>query len=186
MEFPQKGPVLQRRQVGPGDARAARRTGQAVQDIGRRQGTDHLRIRAGRNRSASALPSRTASCPPTSARWKTAASFTSGPKNWKPWSWKDPTVHLTMMRVMARRLKDAMDMIDSLSLKQVPSRLMAYFESRQQDGVVNLDLSYRDAVQDHRHHARGAVANPQENGRRRDRLTWTEPRSASWETDLFP
>ena len=57
---------------------------------------------------------------------------------------EDPTVHLTMMRVMARRLKDAMDMIDSLSLKQVPSRLMAYFESRQQDGVINLDLSYRE------------------------------------------
>lgn len=57
---------------------------------------------------------------------------------------EDPTVHLTMMRVMARRLKDAMDMIDSLSLKQVPSRLMAYFESRHQGGVVTLDLSYRE------------------------------------------
>ena len=57
---------------------------------------------------------------------------------------EDPTVHLTMMRVMARRLKEAMDMIDSLSLKQVPSRLMAYFESRQQDGRVDLDLSYRE------------------------------------------
>ncbi len=57
---------------------------------------------------------------------------------------EDPAIHLTMMRVMARRLKDAMDMIDSLSLKQVPSRLMAYFESRQQGGVVDLDLSYRE------------------------------------------
>ena len=57
---------------------------------------------------------------------------------------EDPTVHLTMMRVMARRLKEAMDMIDSLSLKQVPSRLMAYFESRQKDGLVDLDLSYRE------------------------------------------
>jgi CRP/FNR family transcriptional regulator len=57
---------------------------------------------------------------------------------------EDPTVHLTMMRVMARRLKEAMDMIDSLSLKQVPSRLMAYFESRHQGGRVNLDLSYRE------------------------------------------
>ncbi|MBG0791607.1 MAG: Crp/Fnr family transcriptional regulator [Desulfovibrionaceae bacterium] len=57
---------------------------------------------------------------------------------------EDPTVHLTMMRVMARRLKEAMDMIDSLALKQVPSRLMAYFESRAEDGVVELDLSYRE------------------------------------------
>ncbi len=57
---------------------------------------------------------------------------------------EDPTVHLTMMRVMARRLKEAMDMIDSLSLKQVPSRLMAYFESRHQGGRVELDLSYRE------------------------------------------
>ena len=46
--------------------------------------------------------------------------------------------------VCARRLKEAMDMIDSLSLKQVPSRLMAYFESRQKDGLVDLDLSYRE------------------------------------------
>jgi CRP/FNR family transcriptional regulator len=45
---------------------------------------------------------------------------------------------------MSRRLKDAMDMIDSLSLKQVPSRLMAYFESRQQNGRVTLDLSQRE------------------------------------------
>ena len=57
---------------------------------------------------------------------------------------EDPTVHLTMMRVMARRLKEAMDMIDSLSLKQVPSRLMAYFETHQSGGLVDLDLSYRE------------------------------------------
>lgn len=57
---------------------------------------------------------------------------------------EDPSIHLTMMRVMARRLKEAMDMIDSLSLKQVPSRLMAYFESRQSEGRVELDLSYRE------------------------------------------
>ena len=57
---------------------------------------------------------------------------------------EDPTILLTMMRVMSRRLKEAMDMIDSLSLKQVPSRLMAYFESRQQNGRVSLDLSYRE------------------------------------------
>jgi CRP/FNR family transcriptional regulator len=57
---------------------------------------------------------------------------------------EDPTVHLTMMRVMAGRLKEAMDMIDSLSLKQVPFRLMTYFETRQKEGLVDLDLSYRE------------------------------------------
>ncbi|WP_207263274.1 Crp/Fnr family transcriptional regulator [Desulfovibrio sp. Huiquan2017] len=57
---------------------------------------------------------------------------------------EDPSILLTMMRVMSRRLKDAMDMIDSLSLKQVPSRLMAYFESRHQGGRVTLDLSQRE------------------------------------------
>ncbi|WP_319582823.1 Crp/Fnr family transcriptional regulator [uncultured Pseudodesulfovibrio sp.] len=57
---------------------------------------------------------------------------------------EDPSILLTMMRVMSRRLKEAMDMIDSLSLKQVPSRLMAYFESRHQDGRVTLDLSQRE------------------------------------------
>nr|WP_287411507.1 Crp/Fnr family transcriptional regulator [Pseudodesulfovibrio sp.] len=57
---------------------------------------------------------------------------------------EDPSILLVMMRVMSRRLKEAMDMIDSLSLKQVPSRLMAYFESRHQEGRVTLDLSYRE------------------------------------------
>lgn len=57
---------------------------------------------------------------------------------------EDPVILLTMMRVMSRRLKEAMDMIDSLSLKQVPSRLMAYFESRHQEGRILLDLSHRE------------------------------------------
>ncbi|WP_316896370.1 Crp/Fnr family transcriptional regulator [Pseudodesulfovibrio indicus] len=57
---------------------------------------------------------------------------------------EDPAILLTMMRVMSRRLKEAMDMIDSLSLKQVPSRLMAYFESRHQEGRITLDLSHRE------------------------------------------
>lgn len=57
---------------------------------------------------------------------------------------EDPSILLVMMRVMSRRLKEAMDMIDSLSLKQVPSRLMAYFKSRHQEGRVTLDLSYRE------------------------------------------
>ena len=57
---------------------------------------------------------------------------------------EDPTTLLNMMRVMSRRLKEAMDMIDSLSLKQVPSRLLAYFESREQNGRIELGLSHRE------------------------------------------
>jgi len=57
---------------------------------------------------------------------------------------EDPTILLSMMKVMARRLKEAMDMIDSLSLKQVPSRLAAYFLSQQQNGRVDMPLSYRE------------------------------------------
>ncbi|EGB15399.1 transcriptional regulator, Crp/Fnr family [Pseudodesulfovibrio mercurii] len=66
------------------------------------------------------------------------------PKEYERLVREDPSILLTMMRVMSRRLKDAMDMIDSLSLKQVPSRLMAYFESRHQNGRVTLDLSQRE------------------------------------------
>ena len=57
---------------------------------------------------------------------------------------EDPSIMMNMMRVMSRRLKEAMDLIDSLSLKQVPSRLAAYFLSREKDGKVTLDVSYRE------------------------------------------
>jgi len=57
---------------------------------------------------------------------------------------EDPSIQLNMMRVMSRRLKDAMEMIDSLSLKQVPSRLAAYFLSRSEGRRVELDISYRE------------------------------------------
>ncbi|WP_027722770.1 Crp/Fnr family transcriptional regulator [Maridesulfovibrio zosterae] len=57
---------------------------------------------------------------------------------------EDPTILMSMMRVMSRRLKEAMDMIDSLSLKQVPSRLAAYFLSMEKDGLVEMDISYRE------------------------------------------
>lgn len=56
----------------------------------------------------------------------------------------DPSILLGMLRLMSRRLKDAMEMIDSLSLKQVPSRLAAYFLTRSVDGRVDLDISYRE------------------------------------------
>lgn len=57
---------------------------------------------------------------------------------------EDPAILFNILRVMARRLKEAMDMIDSLSLKQVPSRLAAYFLSQEQNGVVSMDISYRE------------------------------------------
>ena len=57
---------------------------------------------------------------------------------------EDPTILMQMMRVMSRRLKEAMDMIDSLALKQVPSRLAAYFLSRESNGIINMDISYRE------------------------------------------
>lgn len=57
---------------------------------------------------------------------------------------EDPTILISMMRVMSRRLKEAMDMIDSLSLKQVPSRIAAYFMSMEKNGIVELDISYRE------------------------------------------
>jgi len=66
------------------------------------------------------------------------------PEHFEALTREDPTILLSMMKIMSRRLKEAMDMIDSLSLKQVPSRLAAYFLSRHQDGVVEMEISYRE------------------------------------------
>lgn len=57
---------------------------------------------------------------------------------------EDPSILINMMSVMARRLKDAMVMIDALSLKQIPSRLAAYILSRSEDGWLKLEISYRE------------------------------------------
>lgn len=57
---------------------------------------------------------------------------------------EDPAILLNMMKVMSRRLKEAVEMIDSLALKQVPSRLAAYFLSREKYGTVHMDISYRE------------------------------------------
>ncbi|SMF35297.1 Crp/Fnr family transcriptional regulator [Desulfovibrio gilichinskyi] len=57
---------------------------------------------------------------------------------------EDPSILLNMMSVMAKRLKDAMVMIDSLSLKQIPSRLAAYFLSQSEEGWLKLGISYRE------------------------------------------
>ncbi|NDV18213.1 cyclic nucleotide-binding domain-containing protein [Pseudodesulfovibrio sp. JC047] len=66
------------------------------------------------------------------------------PKEFDAMVREDPSILLAMMRVMSRRLKEAMDMIDSLSLKQIPSRLMAYFETHHTNGLVSLDISHRE------------------------------------------
>ncbi|QGY38922.1 cyclic nucleotide-binding domain-containing protein [Pseudodesulfovibrio cashew] len=66
------------------------------------------------------------------------------PSHFERMTHEDPTILLSMLKVMSRRLKEAMDMIDSLSLKQVPSRVAAYFLSRQKDGRVEMDISYRE------------------------------------------
>ncbi|WP_320008160.1 Crp/Fnr family transcriptional regulator [Maridesulfovibrio sp.] len=66
------------------------------------------------------------------------------PKEYEDLVHADPTILMSMMRVMSRRLKDAMEMIDSLALKQVPSRLAAYFLSREKEGLVEMDISYRE------------------------------------------
>ncbi|OEU71107.1 MAG: Crp/Fnr family transcriptional regulator [Desulfovibrio sp. S3730MH75] len=57
---------------------------------------------------------------------------------------EDPSILLNMMSVMAKRLKDAMVMIDSLALKQIPSRLAAYFLSQNVNGWLKLGISYRE------------------------------------------
>jgi CRP/FNR family transcriptional regulator len=61
-----------------------------------------------------------------------------------------PNVLLAMLTVMSRRLKEAMDMIESLSLKEIPARIAAFMlhEAARQDGhgqgVVKLEISQRE------------------------------------------
>ncbi|WP_319759746.1 Crp/Fnr family transcriptional regulator [Maridesulfovibrio sp.] len=66
------------------------------------------------------------------------------PAEYEKLAQEDPTILMHMMRIMSRRLKDAMEMIDSLALKQVPSRLAAYFLTREKNGLVEMDISYRE------------------------------------------
>lgn len=56
----------------------------------------------------------------------------------------DPSLLLRILKVMSRRLKDAMDMIDTLSLRQVPSRLAAYFLTHGREGRVRLEITHRE------------------------------------------
>lgn len=62
---------------------------------------------------------------------------------------EDPTLLFNMLLVMSRRLKSAMDMIESLSLKKAPERLAVYLlhAERAPDGgkdVVRLPMSHRE------------------------------------------
>ncbi|MFW5488931.1 MAG: Crp/Fnr family transcriptional regulator [Desulfovibrio sp.] len=66
------------------------------------------------------------------------------PDHFEQLSAQDPSLLLTIMRVLSYRLKQAMDMIDALSLKPVPSRLAAYFLTHVQDGRVHLGITQRE------------------------------------------
>lgn len=57
---------------------------------------------------------------------------------------EDPSLLLNLLRVMSVRLKEAMDMIDALSLKQAPARLAAYFLTHAHDGIVRLGITQRE------------------------------------------
>lgn len=57
---------------------------------------------------------------------------------------EDPGMLLMILRVMSRRLKEAMDMIDALSLRQLPSRLAAYILTSAQGGVMTLPITHRE------------------------------------------
>lgn len=66
------------------------------------------------------------------------------PDDFSRLSKEDPTIVINLMRIMARRLKEAMDMIDALSLKQLPSRLAAYFVTSAREGRTHLDVTHRE------------------------------------------
>lgn len=57
---------------------------------------------------------------------------------------EDPGMLLMILRVMSRRLKEAMDMIDALSLRQLPSRLAAYILTSAEGGVMTLSITHRE------------------------------------------
>jgi len=67
-----------------------------------------------------------------------------GPDSFEQLITDDPAIMISMLKVMSLRLKETMGMIDSLALKNIPARLAAYFLSRHRDGVVELDITYRE------------------------------------------
>ncbi len=59
-------------------------------------------------------------------------------------SHEDPALLLVILRVMSRRLKDAMTLIESLSLRSVPSRLADYLLTHGQGGRLDLGFTHRE------------------------------------------
>lgn len=61
----------------------------------------------------------------------------------------EPALLLNILGTLSRRLKDAFDLIESLSLRDIPARLAAFFlhEARSLDdrsGVLRLNMSHRE------------------------------------------
>ncbi|KAF5031455.1 Crp-like helix-turn-helix domain protein [anaerobic digester metagenome] len=66
------------------------------------------------------------------------------PQQFERLSKEDPALLLVLLKVISRRLKEAMEMIDSLSLKQIPSRIAAYFLTHAQGESVRLGVTHRE------------------------------------------
>ncbi len=76
-----------------------------------------------------------------------------------------PSLLLAILRVMAHRLKEAMNMIDALALKQIPSRVALVFPDARA-GWAGAPGHYAPGVfQGHGRNARGIVAVAQTHGR---------------------
>ncbi|MFU2209942.1 Crp/Fnr family transcriptional regulator [Solidesulfovibrio sp. C21] len=66
------------------------------------------------------------------------------PRQFERLSKEDPALLLVLLKVISRRLKEAMEMIDSLSLKQIPSRIAAYFLTHAQGESIRLGVTHRE------------------------------------------
>ncbi|THB63922.1 MAG: Crp/Fnr family transcriptional regulator [Desulfovibrio sp.] len=75
---------------------------------------------------------------------ETSQVLTLAPKHFEQLAMEDPMLLLRLLRVMSRRLKEAMELIDALSLKQIPSRLAAYFLSHARSGRVCLGITHKE------------------------------------------
>ncbi|WP_461210604.1 Crp/Fnr family transcriptional regulator [Desulfocurvus sp. DL9XJH121] len=57
----------------------------------------------------------------------------------------EPSLLFNILLVLSRRLKDAMTLVESLSLKEVPQRVAAYLlQAPQEDGRVDLPVTHRE------------------------------------------
>ncbi|SNR66422.1 CRP/FNR family transcriptional regulator, anaerobic regulatory protein [Humidesulfovibrio mexicanus] len=66
------------------------------------------------------------------------------PQPFERLSQKDPAILLALLRIVSRRLKEAMEMIDALSLKQIPSRIAAYLLTHAQGESIRLGITHRE------------------------------------------